>query len=120
MYFFDTSASRNALSGALRLEMWRDTLETAITSAMPDGTLEEEFTEALLFVLSIRLNRLTGGAPDMTFSARCHNSSKTARLLSTRMIWAAMGAGIDLYCASFRGEALHCETAWYNHTHRIA
>ncbi len=119
MSFFDKSYARILFVDLMRLDGLRQSVETMIADAMPENTLEEEFTEAVLFVLSIRLNRLTGGDADMTFSARCHIRATTARWLPIRLGWGIVGAVIDLYCTSFRGEILHCETAWYNHTSRV-
>jgi len=93
-------------------------LRDAALRAMPDTVSFDEFTDPLLFVLSIRLNRLTGGAPEMTFSARCHMSETTAPHWPMRLIWRGISAPIDLYCAAFRGEMQHCATAWINHQRR--
>ncbi|WP_141135059.1 hypothetical protein [Puniceibacterium sediminis] len=119
MSFFDTSTARTLFLDMMRLDGLRQSLDAAVANAMPENTLEDEFTEAVLFVLSIRLNRLTGGAADMTFSARCHITSTRAQWLPKRMAWGGMRRVIDLYCAAFRGEVLHCETAWYNHQSRV-
>jgi len=97
------------------LSMMRQRLGEAVHAALPDGAHEEEFTEALLFLLSIRLNRLTGGVDDMTFSARSHLAAQDAPL---RLLWTGIVRVIDLYCACFRGEVRHCETAWMNHNRR--
>ena len=117
MSFFDNT-SCGLFTNMMGLDGLRLSLQEAVMRAMPDNTLEDEFTEAVLFVLSIRLNRLTGGAHDMKFSARCHQTTTQARLLPVRLVWRAMGAVIDLYCAAFRGEVAHCETAWFNHCNR--
>lgn len=118
MSLFDDTTTPDAPGSLLRPERLRKAFHSAINRAMPDGTLEQEFTEALLFVLSIRLNRLTGGARDMTFSARCHLSIRTARFWQVRVIWRMTGGVIDLYCAHVRNETAHCATAWRNHTRR--
>ncbi|MFZ5962708.1 hypothetical protein ACOXXX_07125 [Thalassococcus sp. BH17M4-6] len=119
MTFFDTGLGLSTVSGWLRWDGWRDSLLEAANRALPDGAIEEEFTEAVLFVLSIRLNGLTGGERDMTFSARCHLSTLRARWWPVRALWAGMSAVIDLYCAAFRNEPTHCRTAWRNHRRRI-
>ena len=88
--------------------------------ALPPDVREEECTVAILFRGSLILNFVTGGAPDMTFSARCHRSLLTCRTVPGRAAWRSMIAVIDVACASLRGETDHCATAWDNHRARGA
>lgn len=82
---------------------------------LPADVRDEEITVAALFRASLILNFLTGGAPEMTFSARCHRSGRISRGILTRTMWRGTAMGIDAACAILRGEDAHCATAWANH-----
>ncbi len=85
---------------------------------LPQDMLSAECTVVLCFKLSVRINIYTGGDRDMTFSARCHRSSRTSRNPFKRLVWRVITAIIDILCGVLRGEAYHCETAWKNHIAR--
>ena len=91
-----------------------------MTAPLPDDVPREEYTVAVLFRASLVLNFLTGGRPDMTFSARCHRAGRISRRTAQRMFWQAMARLIDTACAVLRGEREHCATAWANHRARKA
>ena len=84
--------------------------------SLPDDVLPEEVTVVICFKTSLWLNRLLGGAPDMTFSARSHMRANAAH--PTRYFWWPVVAMIDIACAMLRGEDSHCEAAWLNHCAR--
>lgn len=86
------------------------------TIALPPDMLDEEVTDLVLFRLSLLLNRATGGAADMTFSARTALSCRRAG--PRGWIWHLPRIVIDLYCNRFRGEVDHCDTALANHRRR--
>ncbi len=83
---------------------------------LPDDVLPEEVTVVICFKASLWLNRLLGGAPGMTFSARCHLRANANH--PSRYLWRPIAGVIDLACAMLRGEASHCEAAWLNHRAR--
>lgn len=85
---------------------------------LPPDVTEDEFVDCLCFRISLVLNAATGGAPDMTFSARCHAGKRHGRSMPARLGWALAARCIDLSCAVLRGEAEHCATAWQNHMAR--
>ncbi|WP_323766279.1 hypothetical protein [Marinovum sp.] len=87
-------------------------------STLPPDVIDEEVTEVICFKASLALNRLLGGAPDMTFSARAYHASTDADRTARRCGWRLVRAAVDLSCAMLRGEAHHCETAWVNHCRR--
>lgn len=91
-----------------------------MTAPLPADVLREEYTVAVLFRSSLVLNFLTGGAADMTFSARCHRAGRISRWTAQRMFWRTLVGLIDLACAVLRGEREHCATAWANHRARKA
>ena len=91
-----------------------------MTEPLPADVPRDEYTVAVLFRSSLVLNFLTGGMPDMTFSARCHRAGRVSRWTAQRMFWRTMGALIDTACAILRGEREHCATAWANHRARKA
>lgn len=87
-------------------------------SSLPPDVIDDEVTEVICFKASLALNRLSGGAADMTFSARAHLAATDRRSLLRRCLWRPVRGFIDLACAILRGEAHHCETAWINHCRR--
>jgi len=96
---------------ALTVARWR-------AGELPPDVSEDEFVDCLCFRVSLVLNAATGGAPDMTFSARCHAGARHSRSVPGRLCWALTARCIDLSCAVLRGEAEHCATAWQNHMAR--
>lgn len=92
----------------------RDRIAQAV--ALPPDMLDDEVTDIVLFRLSLLLNRATGGAADMTFSARtaagCQRGGWRAPL------WHLPRIVIDLYCHRFRAEIAHCATALANYHRR--
>lgn len=77
-----------------------------------------ECRSAPLFRSSIALNYVTGGARDMTFSARCHLSKIEAKTVAVRLGWMTMETAINAGCRVVRGERRHCATALRNHASR--
>ncbi|MEM6621710.1 MAG: hypothetical protein AAF674_05730 [Pseudomonadota bacterium] len=94
------------------------TMVAIFTRPLPDDVIPEEVTVAMLFRGSLALNFATGGAPDMTFSARCHRARRAARSRISRAGWRTVGAVIDVACVLLRGERRHCAVAWSNHLAR--
>lgn len=94
------------------------TLHGLIRDPLPDDVRHCEATTAALFRASQILNLLTGGNPDMTFSARCHRARRTARFLPARFGWRVAECGIDAVCGILRGEEQHCTVAWINYVTR--
>jgi len=94
------------------------TLRTIMTGPLPTDVQAQECTVAVLFRSSVALNYLTGGARDMTFSARCHRARRTKRSRIARAGWHALAMAIDASCGVLRGECEHCATAWTNHITR--
>lgn len=94
------------------------TLHRLLTGPLPADVPDDEYTVAALFRASLVLNFMTGGAANMTFSARCHRSGRVSRKVTQRALWRMTGAGIDIACAVLRGEREHCATAWANHRAR--
>lgn len=88
------------------------------TTPLPPDMSREECSVAVLYRSSQALNYVTGGAADMTFSARCHAGRRASRSASVRMGWHVMAMGIDTVCGAMRGESEHCATAWVNHVTR--
>lgn len=97
---------------------WRQTLILLMFDELPDDVRDHEVTVTVFFRSSQILNFLTGGCPQMTFSARCHRSRRTSRWLAARLAWTVLALGIDATCAALRGEHEHCATAWTNYTLR--
>lgn len=91
-----------------------------LSGPLPPDVRDEEVTVAALFRASLILNFLTGGAPEMTFSARCHRSGRISRGVLNRTMWRGIALSIDAACAVLRGEESHCATAWANHRIRRA
>lgn len=87
-------------------------------SSLPPDVIDEEVTEVICFKASLALNRMLGGAPDMTFSARAFRASTESERVARRWGWCLVRAAVDLSCAMLRGEAHHCETAWVNYCRR--
>lgn len=85
------------------------------TAPLPTDMTAEECSVAILFRSSRALNYVTGGASDMTFSARCHAARRAARSAPVRAGWHLTALGIDIVCGVLRGEVEHCATAWVNH-----
>lgn len=83
---------------------------------LPPDVLDEEITVLILFRLSLALNRLTGGLPDMTFSAR--TAMRCHRRCLLFPVWTVLRVVIDSYCRAFRGEIGHCATALRNYHRR--
>ena len=85
-------------------------------AALPRDVLEDEITEIALFRLSLLLNRATGGAPGMTFSARtalaCTGGGVRGRL------WQVPRMAIDTWCRLRRSEIAHCARALDNYHRR--
>ena len=106
---FDLAPVPAGRLGVLRILLWQD---------LPADVRDKECTVAVLFRASQVLNFVTGGAPRMTFSARCHRRRRTARALPVRAAWSVMAMGIDATCGAFRGETQHCATAWSNYVAR--
>lgn len=102
--------------------IWRSPQETwrrlNAPDTLPQDMLDEECTIVLCFKLSVCLNIYSGGDQNMTFSARCHRSSRISRNPLVRLLWLTLTALIDVLCGILRGEAYHCETAWKNHIAR--
>lgn len=97
---------------------WLCTLTRLMTEELPEDVRCAEATVTVLFRSSQVLNYLTGGCPDMTFSARCHRSRRTSRGIVTRVGWTALVVVIDTTCGALRGETEHCATAWTNYALR--
>jgi len=120
---FTTTLIRCAAVGQLGLcliwhhpkAIWR---KLNAPDTLPCDMRAEECTVVLCFKLSVRINIFTGGERDMTFSARCHRSSRINRNPLMRLFWRTLTALIDVLCGMLRGEAYHCETAWKNHIAR--
>ncbi len=93
-------------------------LRQILTGPLPSDVLDVEITVVVLFRGSLALNFLTGGAPDMTFSARCHHARRTTRGPIVRAGWRVLAGTIDASCAILRGETEHCAAAWSNHLAR--
>ena len=96
------------------------TVQHLLTSELPADVQECEVTVLALFRASQVLNFLTGGKPEMTFSARAWRSRRTSRLYVSRLGWAATTAMVDAACGVLRGEQHHCATAWQNYVRRPA
>ena len=94
------------------------TLQHLALTELPEDVRDCEVTVMALFRASLMLNFLTGGKPQMTFSARAWRSRRTARTLSSRLGWAMIIALVDSSCAMLRGERDHCELAWVNYVRR--
>lgn len=94
------------------------TLQDLLWQDLPADVRDRECTITVLFRASQVLNFVTGGTPQMTFSARCHRRRRTARTLPGRAAWTAMELGIDTACGVLRGETRHCATAWSNYIAR--
>ncbi|MCF7700982.1 hypothetical protein [Loktanella sp. M215] len=92
----------------------RDRLADRI--ALPPDVLDEEITVLVLFRLSLLLNRATGGAPDMTFSARTAQNCQRGGWRGP--LWHLPRIAIDLYCHRYRAEIAHCATALANYHRR--
>lgn len=105
-------SDNDARSGAVKV------LQQLLSGPLPSDVRDEEVTVAALFRASLILNFLTGGAPEMTFSARCHRSARIRRGTLNRTMWRGIAIGIDVACAVLRGEEAHCATAWANHRNR--
>lgn len=97
----------------------RRSLGHLLRADLPSDVREEELTVAALFRASLVLNALTGGDPEMTFSARCHRDQERAAGPLSRLAWGVACLAIDLACAVLRGESEHCATAWENHCARV-
>ncbi len=108
----DTQDLQPARPGGLR------TLNFLMFDELPDDVRDCEVTVTVFFRSSRILNALTGGSPQMTFSARCHRSRRTSRWLVARLGWTVLALGIDATCAALRGEREHCATAWTNYALR--
>lgn len=94
------------------------TLQYLALTDLPEDVRDCEITVMALFRASLMLNFLTGGKPQMTFSARAWRSRRTARTLSSRLGWAMIIALVDSSCGLLRGERAHCEVAWVNYVRR--
>lgn len=81
---------------------------------LPFDMRQEEYTEIALFRASLVLNYATGGAPEMTFSARAHAARVHSKSVPRRLAWLLPVMVIDTACGMLRGEMRHCETAWIN------
>lgn len=88
------------------------TFKQIVVGPLPADVSQEEYSTELLFRASMLLNYVTGGQPDMTFSARCFGALLAAKRLHAWLFWRWTGAGIDAFCGAFRGETDHCYTAW--------
>ncbi|MEM9059926.1 MAG: hypothetical protein AAGD13_05645 [Pseudomonadota bacterium] len=88
------------------------------SSEVPDDVCECEVTVLAFFRASQILNFVTGGNPQMTFSARAWRSRRTARSVPSRVCWASTTVVVDLVCALVRGEERHCAEAWINYVRR--
>lgn len=97
-----------------------DGLVRLMTGPLPDDVPPSEYTDAFLFRCSLILNYITGGSPEMTFSARCHRSARVSRSFAGRAFWRGIAGLVDILCACLRGEHAHCATAWANHRARKA
>jgi hypothetical protein len=97
---------------------WLLTVIRLLTEDLPDDVRYCEATVVVLFRASQVLNFLTGGCPQMTFSARCHRARRTTRQFAARAAWACVAITIDTACAVLRGEHEHCATAWTNYALR--
>lgn len=93
-------------------------LRAIVQGPLPADMVAEECSMTVLFRASRALNLLTGGAADMTFSARCHVQRLRARRLLMRVVWGIAEDCIDAICGIWRGECEHCATAWDNHRAR--
>ncbi|MEM9146698.1 MAG: hypothetical protein AAGC57_10900 [Pseudomonadota bacterium] len=96
----------------------RRSLGHLLTGELPSDVRDEEFMVAACFRASLVLNALTGGEPEMTFSARSHLNHVEARWAFPWLAWGLCCLVIDLACAALRGESEHCVTAWENHCAR--
>ena len=94
------------------------TLLHLASGELPDDVRECEVTVVALFRASLMLNFVTGGKPQMTFSARAWRSRRTARNLPARFGWSMVIALVDSSCGVLRGERDHCEVAWVNYVRR--
>jgi hypothetical protein len=102
-----------------RPSFWRRGWRSLTTRAdLPHDVRDEEITFIVLFRLSVLLNQVCGGQPDMTFSARTYQSQLAAPHWVMAVVWRAIRFQIDLFCSLTRGEAHHCEAAWHNHMAR--
>ncbi|MEO1491161.1 MAG: hypothetical protein AAFV19_03295 [Pseudomonadota bacterium] len=97
---------------------WKRTLARLMTEDLPEDVRSAEVTVTVLFRASQILNFLTGGCPEMTFSARCHRSRRTSRGMLPRAGWFFLVVVIDSACGALRGESEHCATAWSNYALR--
>lgn len=96
----------------------RQSLHHLMTNELPADVRDEEFSVSICFRSSLVLNALTGGDPEMTFSARCHLHHHRAPWVGPWLLWGIACLAIDLACAALRGESEHCATAWQNHCAR--
>ncbi|MGD1926480.1 MAG: hypothetical protein ACFB03_20190 [Paracoccaceae bacterium] len=87
-------------------------------SDLPEDVRHCEVTVLAFFRASQVLNFLTGGNPEMTFSARAWRSRRTSRFLPVRIGWTMTSAAVDVVCAMLRGEERHCAAAWGNYVRR--
>lgn len=94
------------------------TLRNIVTGEVPVDVRTCEVSVVILFRASVALNFLSGGHPEMTFSARCHRSRCTSRGLIARFVWIGLAKTIDAAYAALRNESEHCATAWANHVLR--
>ena len=94
------------------------TLQHLALTDLPDDVRDCEVTVVALFRASLMLNFLTGGKPQMTFSARAWHARRTARTLPSRLGWSMVIALVDSSCGVLRGERDHCEIAWVNYVRR--
>ncbi len=89
-----------------------------LTRELPEDVRGCECSMVVLFRGSQVLNFVSGGNPEMTFSARCHRSRRTSRSIAARAGWSALVIVIDTACGAIRGEVEHCATAWTNYAVR--
>lgn len=85
---------------------------------LPHDVRDSEITVSALFRASLMLNFLTGGEPQMTFSARAWRSGRTSRHRPTRLVWKLTTMIVDTACGMLRGEDRHCAAAWVNYVRR--
>ena len=85
-------------------------------ATLPPDVLEEEITEIVLFRLSLLLNRATGGAADMTFSARTAQGCARGGLRG--LCWQVPRVVVDAWCRVMRAEIDHCACALANYHRR--
>ena len=94
------------------------TLHSIAVQTLPPDVIECETTFILCFRASQMLNFLSGGKPEMTFSARIWRARYTSRSPMVRLCWLLTVLLVDGACAVMRGERGHCAMAWVNYVRR--